>query len=214
MNEYFGPLDGASTGASDRASAGASSPTRPRLLPLDTGALPAAPRWYGPGGVPAPGSVPPFAPLRVTGGRFGAGRPARAWPRVAAAVLTAAAVTALAPGPTAPASPTASPASHARPGGVPPQAGPPRVRAPVRLADPAVAGMLRAGDLVDVIAAGPQGRPRVLAREARIALTPASGGVDTAGGALVVLSVPRPTAVRLLGTAPEDRLAVALRDGP
>jgi hypothetical protein len=37
---------------------------------------------------------------------------------------------------------------------------------------------------------------------------------EVAGGMLVVLSVPRTTAVRLLGTAQDDRLSVALRNRP
>ncbi|MER5477028.1 hypothetical protein ABT026_08595 [Streptomyces sp. NPDC002734] len=196
---------------------------------------PAAPlRRLGPGGVPAPGSIPLFAPLRVPGGRLRGGRPARAAPRVLAAALTAVAVTALAPGPAAPAAPAASSASSetsARVGGraavgalqgLPPPDGE-RVEAPVRLADPAVAALLRRGDLVDVVAAGPRGRPRVLARGVRVARLPGPppgppGATDldmggATGGALVVLSAPRTAAVRLLGTAPEDRLTVAFRSG-
>lgn len=190
---------------------------------------PTAPlRRLGPGGVPAPGSVPLFAPLRVPGGRLRGGRPARAAPRMLAAALIAAAVAAaLAPGPAAPSSPAASSASLARAGGsgekgargaprgVFPRGGE-RVEAPVRLADPAVAALLRRGDLVDVVAAGPRGRPRVLAREVQVARPP--GPVDpdaggTPGGALVVLSAPRPAAVRLLGAAPDERLTVAFRSG-
>jgi hypothetical protein len=148
---------------------------------------------------------------------------------VLAAALTAVAVAALAPGPTAPASPAASSASLPRAGGggggsgprgAPPPAGQ-RVQAPVRLADPAVAALLRGGDLVDVVAAGPRGRPRVLARAVRVARPPglAGGGgpggsagvLDGGDGALVVFSAPRPAAVRLLGAAPEERLTVALR---
>ncbi|MFE5207523.1 hypothetical protein [Streptomyces sp. NPDC056600] len=193
-------------------------------------------RRLGPGGVPAPGSVPLFAPLRVPGGRLRGGRPVRAAPRVLAAALTAVAVTALAPGPATPAAPAASSASSetsvpsaraggsgagGAPQGVPPPGGE-RVEAPVRLADPAVAALLRRGDLVDVVAAGPRGRPRVLARGVRVARLPGPPGppgpadLDTGGatgGALVVLSAPRTAAVRLLGTAPEDRLTVAFRSG-
>ncbi|WP_246212926.1 hypothetical protein [Streptomyces abyssomicinicus] len=205
-----------------------SSTVPPPAFPTVSTALPppASLRRLGPGGVPAPGAVPAFAPLRVSGGRLRAGRPAgRAWPRALAAVLAAAAVAALAPGPSAPSSRAASAVARGapagsgggapagRPGGVPPPPEP-RVQAPVRLADPAVAGLLRAGDLVDVVAAGPGGRARVVAREARVARTAAGPGEDAARGALVVLAVPRRTAVRLLGTAPEERLAVAFRSRP
>ncbi|MEU3553453.1 hypothetical protein [Streptomyces fragilis] len=195
-----------------------------------TGSSAAPLRRLGPGGVPAPGSVPLFAPLRVPGGRLRrGGRPARAAPRVLAAALTAVAVAALAPGPATSASPAASSASSDPGGGGgaggAPQGGPPpggeRVEAPVRLADPAVAALLRRGDLVDVVAAGPRGRPRVLARGVRVVRLPGPtgagpGDLDTGGaggGALVVLSAPLPAAVRLLGTAPDDRLTVAFRGG-
>lgn len=104
--------------------------------------------------------------------------------------------------------------------------GPPAepVSAPVRIADAATVWLLRPGDRVDVIAAeqtatemgaGTGTRAgtgaRVVARGAVVTRIPEAGDVVDAGeGALVVLSVPRSTAVRLVGAGTTARLAVAL----
>ncbi|GHE00580.1 hypothetical protein GCM10010339_16310 [Streptomyces alanosinicus] len=87
------------------------------------------------------------------------------------------------------------------------------VTAPVRIADAATVRLLRPGDRVDVIAAedpSAGGIARVLARGARVAKVPEplEGGAES--GALVVLSVPRATAVRLVGASAAARLAVTL----
>jgi Flp pilus assembly protein CpaB len=87
------------------------------------------------------------------------------------------------------------------------------VTAPVRIADAATVRLLRPGDRVDVIAAEetvPGGDARVVARGARVTKVPEplEGAAD--GGALVVLSVPRATAVRLAGASATARLAVTL----
>ncbi len=102
------------------------------------------------------------------------------------------------------------------------------VRAPVRIADTAVVGMLHPGDKVDVLAAS-----RVVATEATVVAVPALGSKDPAeptggagspdsataltgrgdtvpGGTLVVLSVPRRTAAALSGAAASSPLAVTL----
>nr|WP_307791239.1 hypothetical protein [Streptomyces actuosus] len=88
------------------------------------------------------------------------------------------------------------------------------VAAPVRIADAATVRLLRPGDRVDVIAAAQTapggGDARVLARAALVTELPESGD-DTAGaGALVVLSVPRDTAARLVAAGATTRLAVTL----
>ncbi len=112
----------------------------------------------------------------------------------------------------------------------PPRGSAPRVTAPVRIADAEAVRLLRPGDRVDVIAAAgsPTGgaKPRVVAEGARVSEVPgqsaSTGGETTAGetmadetmtgtGALVVLSVPRDTAVRLAGAGASARLAVTLR---
>lgn len=111
------------------------------------------------------------------------------------------------------------------------------VVAPVRIADAATVRLLRPGDRVDVVAAGESrvgGDARVLARGARVTDVPGlpdprdrpglpeaaaeafdgipdmTGVDDVRGGALVLLSVPRPTAARLVGAAATARLAVTL----
>lgn len=83
------------------------------------------------------------------------------------------------------------------------------VTAPVRIADGATVGLLRPGDRVDVVAADTGGAVRVVASGARVAEVPDVGGTET--GALVVLAVPRATAVRLAGAGATARLAVTLR---
>jgi hypothetical protein len=102
------------------------------------------------------------------------------------------------------------------------------VEAPVRIADAATVRLLRPGDRVDVLAAeqtATGGEARVVARRALVTKVPEpldgtlgatapdgtadlAGAVD--GGALVVLSVPRPTAARLAGAGATARLAVTL----
>jgi hypothetical protein len=86
------------------------------------------------------------------------------------------------------------------------------VSAPVRIADAATVRLLRSGDRVDVIAAtdGGSGEATVLARGARVTKVPEPVDGDAAGGALVVVSVPRATAHRLAGAAATARLAVTL----
>ncbi|WP_282690552.1 hypothetical protein, partial [Streptomyces sp. CC216C] len=85
------------------------------------------------------------------------------------------------------------------------------VSAPVRIADPETVRLLRPGDRVDVIAVGDAGGDdaRVVARGARVAKVPPA---STGTGALVVLSVERPTATALLGAGTSGRLAVAVSD--
>jgi Flp pilus assembly protein CpaB len=86
------------------------------------------------------------------------------------------------------------------------------VAAPVRIADGAAVRLLRPGDRVDVIAAEEPsaggGGARVVARGARVTRVPAASATES--GALVLLSVPRDTAVRLAGAGATSRLAVTL----
>ncbi|MEU1120119.1 hypothetical protein [Streptomyces sp. NPDC005879] len=89
------------------------------------------------------------------------------------------------------------------------------VTAPVRIADADAVRLLRPGDRVDVIAAdgspGGGAEPRVVAADARVAAVPEPTEGPAESGALVVFSVPGPTAARLAGTAATTRLAVTLR---
>ncbi|MFD6528704.1 hypothetical protein [Streptomyces sp. NPDC060184] len=207
-----------------------STTTRPSSVPLP------APGWARPGGtarlpspVPPGCAVPRFAPLRVRGGG-GALRLRRALygrQRALAAgfALAAAALAASGLG-----------AAEGRAVGV---AGAERVRppvrlvsAPVRIADAATVRLLRPGDRVDVISAPASGGDaRVVARDVRVTRVPgtpagvvagpeaartegppAPGVGDPDGGALVMLSVSRETAVALAGAHASGELLVAVSD--
>lgn len=100
------------------------------------------------------------------------------------------------------------------------------VSAPVRIADAAAVGLLRAGDRVDVVAAGAASgggfggggeTSKIVARGARVSRVPKAddvpeqGGQSGQGGALVVLSVPRDVAAKLAGAGATSRLAVTVR---
>ena len=86
------------------------------------------------------------------------------------------------------------------------------VAVPVRLADPASAGLLRAGDRVDVLAAGtaPEGplSAAVVASEVTVLAVPQQ--VPELDGALVVLATTSPTAARLAAAAVSSRLSVVV----
>jgi pilus assembly protein CpaB len=104
------------------------------------------------------------------------------------------------------------------------------VAAPVRLADAATAALVRAGDLVDVLAASGSAAPdgsgsagaesgataagtaRIVAAGARVlAVPPLPDGQLAADGALVVLAVSPATATVLAGAAASERLSVVIR---
>lgn len=169
--------------------------------------------------------VPHFEPIRA-GGRGGRrlmrGALRRRWRTVtvgfsvASAVLAASAAHgAAAPGRPPAAPPGASPAVvHHPPGDA-------LVRAPVRIADPAAAGLLHPGVRVDVLAASHVVATNVAVTAVPdVPATPDTADADPAaaiaragtapGGVLVVLSVPRRTAAALSGAAASSPLAVAL----
>ncbi|SFJ76077.1 Flp pilus assembly protein RcpC/CpaB [Streptomyces pini] len=128
--------------------------------------------------------------------------------------------------------PAARPATGEAPGAPPPPASPDEeeggttVDAPVRIPDAEAVRLLRPGDRVDVLATpadapaggpadGPADSARTIARNVRVAAVPDAASGPEAGpggreGALVVLSVPRPTAARLAGAAAHSVLAVTL----
>jgi len=82
------------------------------------------------------------------------------------------------------------------------------VAAPVRLADLAVASLVRAGDRVDVLATQPDAETaEVVAGSALVLATP--DGDDAAGG-LLLLAVDGATAARLAATATSATLTVSL----
>ncbi|MEI5099437.1 RcpC/CpaB family pilus assembly protein [Streptomyces sp. PmtG] len=177
----------------------------------------------GGGTPPPPCQVPHFSPLHVRGGRQRLRRLARHRRRAMAAglAMTAAALAASGPQGAERARPQDSPTSVAAKGtgdgGERVRRPPRRVTAPVRIADAAMARLLRPGDRVDVVAAedpalGGAGTPRVVASGARVSEVPeATEGASSEGGALIVLSVPSATATRLAGASATARLAVTLR---
>ncbi|MER5429171.1 hypothetical protein [Streptomyces sp. NPDC002588] len=183
--------------------------------------------------------MPQFAPVRVTGGRYGLRRLVRTRQRALALGLavTAAALVAAGPrtGGPAPARGQAVGDAHARAHS---SAGAPsrgrraaeKTTVPVRIADAGTVRLLRPGDRVDVIAvpvaATPSaasafgrtatgGEARVVARGALVTKVPepldsSGSSVGADGGALLLLSVPRSTAARLAGASATDRLVVTL----
>ncbi len=97
-----------------------------------------------------------------------------------------------------------------------------RVAAPIRVADAAAVRLLRAGDVVDVVAAtataSDAGRPEsaavatVVAPAARVLIDPAPPEDGSIGeGALLVLDVDNETALELAKSAMYARLSVLLR---
>ncbi|MER6783666.1 RcpC/CpaB family pilus assembly protein [Streptomyces sp. NPDC000658] len=184
--------------------------------------------------------MPAFEPVRVGHGRYRLGRLVRSRRRALAIGLavTAAALVAASPRDGGPArghpegdahgsSPSRARSSAHAP--APAARTAEKVTAPVRIADAATVRLLRPGDRVDVIAVeqptagapggGTGGEAHVVARGALVTKVPepldgpASAPASGAGGesgALVVLSVPRPTAARLAGASATARLAVTL----
>ncbi|MFG3251844.1 hypothetical protein [Streptomyces sp. NPDC048187] len=157
--------------------------------------------------------MPHFAPVRVRGGRHRLCRLVRHRRRALAVGLavTAAALVAAGPHPGADGQqtqrargrPVAEPAGERRATRL--------VAAPVRIADAATVRLLRPGDRVDVVATGDGGGDAsVIARAVRVTRVPEPVQDPAAGGALVVVSVPRATAHRLVGAATTARLAVTL----
>ncbi|MFJ9559812.1 hypothetical protein ACIRQQ_07195 [Streptomyces fuscichromogenes] len=166
---------------------------------------------------PATCEVPHFEPVRVRGGRFRLPRPLRHPGRALAAGLAITAAALVAAGPRAGTDPLRAERPRGRPAAAQPvrRPAPPvdMVTAPVRIADAATVRLLRPGDRVDVIAAGDTaagGQPRVIARGARVTQLPDPVDAAAESGALVVLSVPRTTAARLVGASTTARLAVTL----
>ncbi|MGW7525698.1 hypothetical protein [Streptomyces sp. NPDC054783] len=164
---------------------------------------------------PATCEVPQFPPVRVRGGRYQLQRLVRQRRRAIAAGLAVTAAALVAAGPRTEADPHHSAKARGRPVTVPVrrQAAVDVVTAPVRIADAATVRLLRPGDRVDVIAAGDPtagGAARVLARGVRVTKVPEPLEDGAESGALVVLSVPRGTAARLVGAGATARLAVTL----
>ena len=91
------------------------------------------------------------------------------------------------------------------------------VAAPVRVADAEAAALLHPGDVVDVLAARPDGdeQARLVASAVRVLSVPRPDdgrlSVGVADGALLLVATTSPTAARLAASAVTDRLSVVLR---
>ncbi|WP_460107884.1 hypothetical protein [Streptomyces sp. YKOK-J1] len=190
-----------------------SAPSSPR----PPSPAPSAVRLPRPLGTDAPATceVPPFAPVRVRGGRYGLERLVRRRGQALAAGLVVTAAALVAAGPRTSGEPHRADRARGHPVSRPVRA--PRaadlVTAPVRIADAATVRLLRPGDRVDVIAAedaSAGGAARVLVRGARVTRLPEPLPGAAESGALVVLSVPRSAAAGLVGASATARLAVTL----
>ncbi|MEV6808357.1 hypothetical protein [Streptomyces sp. NPDC051132] len=164
---------------------------------------------------PATREVPAFDPVGVRGGRYRPHRLVRHRGRAVAAGLAVTAAALVAAGPGTGAEPDGAGRAHGHRATAPVRRHPAErlVTAPVRIADAATVRLLRPGDRVDVIAAqdaSAGGGARVLARGVRVTRVPRPLDGAAESGALVVLSVPRATAARLVGAAATARLAVTL----
>ncbi|MFF8728138.1 hypothetical protein ACF073_16835 [Streptomyces sp. NPDC015171] len=194
-----------------------STPTPSSPSPLPRPAFPPPLRRPRPLGTDAPPTceVPAFDPVRVRGGRYRLHRLSRHRRRAVAAGLAVTAAALVAAGPRTGTEPHGP--GHGRGHRIAEPVRRPaavhRVTAPVRIADAATVRLLRPGDRVDVIAAedpSAGGGARVLARGVRVTKVPEPLDGAAEGGALVVLSVPRTTAARLVGASATARLAVTL----
>ncbi|MEU1010208.1 hypothetical protein [Streptomyces sp. NPDC005890] len=159
--------------------------------------------------------VPPFDPVRVRGGRYVLQRLVRHRRRAVAAGLAVTAAALVAAGPRTGTQPHGAERTRAHRTADPVRRHPVAevVTAPVRIADAATVRLLRPGDRVDVIAAADPsagGGVRVLARGVRVTKVPEPLDGAAESGALVVLTVPRATAARLVGASATARLAVTL----
>lgn len=94
------------------------------------------------------------------------------------------------------------------------------VATPVRLADAGLAAVVRAGDVVDVVAAAPPGAvageaegetARVIARGVRVLAVPAPEAAAVTDGVLILVAADEPDATAL-AAAGGSRLSVLLRD--
>lgn len=85
------------------------------------------------------------------------------------------------------------------------------VAVPVRVAEPAIATLVQAGDSVDILAASPEGGPAaaVVAAGVRVLSVPVVGD-DPGEGALLIVAASRSAAARLAASAVTDRLSVVL----
>jgi len=87
---------------------------------------------------------------------------------------------------------------------------PTAVAVPVRLADPAVAGLLAPGARVDVVTVAPAGEALVLAHDATVLTVRPPEPRDRSAGRLVVIALPEAAATAVAATALGQPVAVTL----
>jgi Flp pilus assembly protein CpaB len=86
------------------------------------------------------------------------------------------------------------------------------VAVPVRLADPATAALVQAGDRVDVLSAPPEGASSASTVASGVTVLAVPSLADDPGeGALVVVAAPSAVAARLAAAAVTGRLSLAVR---
>ena len=87
----------------------------------------------------------------------------------------------------------------------------PEVATPVRVAERATTALVRAGDVVDVLAAAPEGGPAAatVVQAVRVLSVPSTPD-DTGEGALLVVAATRSAAARLAAAAVTGRLSVVV----
>ena len=87
----------------------------------------------------------------------------------------------------------------------------PEVAAPVRVAEPATAALVRAGDVVDVLSASPEGGASATTVVSAVRVLSVPLVADDAGeGALLVVAAGRAAAARLAAAAVTGRLSVVV----
>lgn len=86
-----------------------------------------------------------------------------------------------------------------------------RVAVPVRVAEPALPQLLRAGDRVDVLAASLQGEQAARAVVSDVAVLAVPDAEQTADGSLLVVAATPEAATRLAAAAVTSRLSVVVR---
>ena len=86
-----------------------------------------------------------------------------------------------------------------------------KVAIPVPLANPATAGVLRIGDVIDLLAVSDAGTASTIARDAQVMEIPAAGGFMTSTGALILVGVDELTALRIAGASGTSDLTYVLK---
>lgn len=93
-----------------------------------------------------------------------------------------------------------------------PQAGKGRVAAPVRLADAGLAGLLRPGDRIDLLATGSDTAAITVARSARVITQPVDSDIGSHAGVVLIVSLSPEEALSLASTRGRALTAVLVAE--